>query len=706
MGCILVCVSVGSTVVGCLVLGLRDVFSRWVSPRVGAPSLDVTPLGYSWKVAGGLSIPPFDSFDNVFPYVNAIANRVATVSPYAVDARGERVSTPRVLEVLERPNTSFSFREFMQFLTTSYLTQPYVDVLVWTEDRGEAVFDMPVTRDNVCGYTFLPAGSRVYNSDRSDYVCHVKGVSHRGFVEDVDISRAHIISLSYSRHPLDQTRHVAPAMTVKKWATVDDCIADYERGFFGNGAVPAGMMSIVSQDAEDFVRTKNRLEGTFRGAGSNNSVVYNMQPVDPLTNMPTNASKLTWTPFQQANNSLDLATLDSVVNRRLANALAVPDIIRGIDNGQTYANARAAERTFIEYTLRPLLLNIWDKWQFELDRITGGLGFGITFDLKVPSQTDEDKARADIQSIQVSALINLVQAGASPEDAAKALGLPKEFGALTLKSGDFTQVVPESTSDGVPDSVLAEVQALNSGFNRGEEPSDEEELKNIAQMLFSARETDDKTPTLESTIASLASSWADEYVNEGSFDIDTATSELVEKITPFILAKANSFTELGGSVDWDTLPADVKTMIEKHCKHALSTWASNMRTDVAEIRAENDSTAAIAAALAAYIDGEKVFRLADTEAHTLNELAEYYAAKQYADEHGLTVYKTWVHEGTDAPCAFCSVMMGTRIPLGESYLAEGGVKLADDTIYTNSWESMDTPPAHPHCHCVSKLEVA
>ena len=104
-----------------------------------------------------------------------------------------------------------------------------------------------------------------------------------------------------------------------------------------------------------------------------------------------------WVPFQNANDTLDLQTVNDVVNNRLSNALAVPDIIRGIDNGQTYANAEQAERAFIENTLKPLCMTVWDKWQFDLARITGGLGYGITFNLDLPTQTDEEKEQTDDQ---------------------------------------------------------------------------------------------------------------------------------------------------------------------------------------------------------------------------------------------------------------------------------------------------------------------
>ena len=78
-------------------------------------------------------------------------------------------------------------------------------------------------------------------------------------------------------------------------------------------------------------------------------------------------------------------------------------------------------------------MTVWDKFQFELDRITGGLGYGINFTLDVPAQTDVRKVQADTQAVQVETLIKLINAGASVETAVKALHLPDEYNALELE---------------------------------------------------------------------------------------------------------------------------------------------------------------------------------------------------------------------------------------------------------------------------------
>ena len=60
--------------------------------RGHAPSMAPTPAGGNmWQPMGGNTIPMHDIYDNVFPYVNAIAQRFSTVIPYAVDAENRRI---------------------------------------------------------------------------------------------------------------------------------------------------------------------------------------------------------------------------------------------------------------------------------------------------------------------------------------------------------------------------------------------------------------------------------------------------------------------------------------------------------------------------------------------------------------------------------------------------------------------------------------
>ena len=78
-----------------LLNNLRDGFMS-AFDRNHAPSMSPTPMGGNiWQPMGGNTIPMHDTYDNVFPYVNAIAQRFSTVIPYAVDSENQRIDPDR-----------------------------------------------------------------------------------------------------------------------------------------------------------------------------------------------------------------------------------------------------------------------------------------------------------------------------------------------------------------------------------------------------------------------------------------------------------------------------------------------------------------------------------------------------------------------------------------------------------------------------------
>ena len=308
-----------------LVDGMMSVFHLARTPRPDRAQAQ-SALAPDWQIQGLTSGLDSDIYDNIFPYVNAISQRFSTIMPYAVGPDGDKLEpTPTALKALYAPNDTFSFREFLRFMASSILTQSHLDILIWTQQGRQIVPGGPVTPDNIVGYTFLPQDSRKYTSDRLDYYHHTKVVVDN-MAQTMDFSRDETIALSYSAHPLDPSRGISPAMTVQSWASVDDLIADYERGFFSNGAVPSGVLNIVSDSQEGFNRTVAQLKAAFRGAKNTNSIAYSFVPIDPETRKPSQIAKLTWNPFQQSNTNLDLKTISDLATQRMTKSLGTPSM--------------------------------------------------------------------------------------------------------------------------------------------------------------------------------------------------------------------------------------------------------------------------------------------------------------------------------------------------------------------------------------------
>lgn len=657
---------------------------------------------------GGNTIPMHDVYDNIFPYVNAISQRFSTVIPYAVTSDGRELDpAPTAIRALYAPNDTYSCLEFLKLIASGILTQSHLDILIWTTEGPGG----NITPDNIAGYTILPTNSRIYNDTRSDWYHRVTMDLGDG-PRQYEFTRDETISLSYSRHPDDPTRGISPAMTIKKWANVDDMIAEYERGFFGNNAVPAGMLGIVSENAEDFRRNRTRLEETFRGAGNNNGVVYNMIPVDPMTHKPSQTSKLAWVPFQNSNDSLDLQTVNDVVNARLANALAVPDIIRGIDNSQTYANAEMAERAFIENTLKPLCMTVWDKWQFELDRITGGLGYGITFHLDLPAQTEVEKVQAETQQIRINNLIQLVNMGASVESAAEALGLPDTYRRLTLHpSTTNTPSLPSArntTKAAKPvDGKPAEAHLLTATRTyvsrviqhaRRSQAGLRDDLETIGQQWINDVEDD--------LIAHLTA-----YAKKTGLKLEqviTAWAEL-HPDNP-IAAEVQGYTQTDWRklYDWANLPSNVKTAYLDHLETIANTSSKTITSKTIDLLTRADTGQWDAHRLRdelTRMGNEHAELIARCETVQAQRLGSLYSARNLSETLGVRLQKVWRTTGDSNTCGFCKHMEGTNIGLDSTYLSTGAsIKIGDHT-YVNNFENMTTPNAHPNCRCYEDYEV-
>lgn len=657
---------------------------------------------------GGNTIPMHDIYDNIFPYVNAISQRFSTVIPYAVTPDGRRVNpAPTALKALYAPNDTYSCLEFLKLIASGILTQSHVDILIWTTEGPGGT----ITPDNITGYTLLPPNSRVYDDTRSDWYHRVTMDLGDGSCQ-YEFTRNETIALSYSRHPDDPTRGISPAMTIKKWANVDDMIADYERGFFGNNAVPAGMLGIVSENAEDFQRNRTRLEETFRGAGNNNGVVYNMIPVDPMTHKPSQTSKLAWVPFQSSNDSLDLQTVNDVVNSRLANALAVPDIIRGIDNGQTYANAEMAERAFIENTLKPLCMTVWDKWQFELDRITGGLGYGITFTLDLPAQTEVEKVQAETQQIRINNLIQLVNMGASVETAVEALNLPEAYRRLDLHpSTPDVPLLPSARNatkaskpiNGMPTETHL-LTATRTYVNRviqlarRSQNSIRDDLETIGQQWVNDVEDD--------LIAHLT-----EYAKKTGLKLEqviTAWAETHPNNPIAVEVQGYTQPDWQKLYDWANLPSNVKTAYLDHLKTIANTSSKTIASKTLGLLNRADTEQWDAHRLRdelTRMGNEHAELIARCETVQAQRLGSLYSAKNMSETLGVRLRKVWRTTGDGNTCDFCKHMEGTNVGLDSTYLPTGASIEVGGRTYVNNFESMTTPNAHPNCRCYEDYEV-
>lgn len=632
-----------------------------------------------------------DTYDTVFTYIDTIANKFATITPYAEDMDGVKLlQQPAAIQALYNPNDMFSFREFLKYIASAILCRPYVDILVWTQTAdGRVQPGGPVYENNIIGYTFLPTSARIQRGgDSYEFQANISVNGEPSHVET--FTRDEVISLRYSVQPDHILDGISPAMTVEAWSDIDTLISEYERGFFKNGAVPAGIMDIIADDPESFRRTVDDLKNGYQGADKTNGVLYNYRPVDPITMEPKQYSKFEWHALQSGNDKLDLQTLNTVSHDHMAGAFGVPDMARGLDKGQTYANAEQANISYLENTIRPLCETVWNKFESELKRITrGGLDYRINFKIVLPQQTDVINVQAQTIKTLTDAYIELVNIGADPNKAAEALNLPQFADIVTSSNSTPTVAAPKNMYSKQPKKITRS-----------------ETYRRIRRVTRSYYQTIKEKTT------------APEYEDNSQQDLKKFIQELLNCMTPYILQVMNTngltLSDLveaeADSQYLESKRKDIEQLINntvltgayystlvKHVTTVSEQTTSTVTVEINKImmkaKAEGWTKTELANTLNDYINSHADL-LARTETTTAQSMGALYEGTEWNNHIKYKAFKKWVCYGAH-PCDTCKQLDGMTIPVEESYTTSKNANLEQLTVEPAAIEC----PAHANCQC-------
>ena len=628
-----------------------------------------------------------DAYRNLFPHIDSLAQSFAALTPYAIDGQGDKLADiPAPLAAWLDPNPDNSGRQWARNVAASILYNPYTDILAITSDaQGNYDPSAPATPDNITGYIQLPPDSRRYTGNGS-FTCSVR-LNIDGQAVQFQADRSHILTFTYSQHPERPACGISPAMVVKKWATVDDFVADYENGFFANNAVPAGIMPIVSQDSQDFEASVRHIESAM-GAGNNNRTIFTPVFIDPATGRPLNDTpKVSWIPFQQPNSTIDVKTLSDVVSQRLSNTFGVPDIVRGIDHGQTYANAEQAYRNFITFTLRPFAVNIYDQYVHELNRITeGALDWTVSFDLQEPADTDQQKTAAEANQLNTSAFAQLINLGASPAQAAAALDLPDTWAELDARPAiaDSTAAASAATSASYAarqplSQTRRQAQSAARRIVRNSFKKLLEQTKTAEFAADSKKKQDDTAALAATTAAALLQAYEQLITQAASQVGDDLKQQLREAarnnpaIAALLASTPNVYNDAQARAAWlQHLTADCANSFAD-AQDRISAMLQDDDGDDSQARR--------------YLNHTRTPLLADNETHLTERHGQAIAAAAIAAHYANVahVVKTWETRGDDDVCEECQAMEGTTIPASASFGA--------------NCEYDGQPSCHPNCRC-------
>lgn len=368
-------------------------------------------------------------FDNAYPSIRAISNAFLEIKPYAIDVNGKPLNKTRLTDVLARPNQAMSGADFREALAVSALVHRKTYILVWHAEGGQAVAGGNITKDNITGFTFLENVAIMPDGSGSYYYLVDNKYS---FTKD------EVIEISAGYDPDNLQAGYSPSQASHKWATIDDCIASMQAGFFENGAVPAGQFVITAGSVEQFNDIVDAMQAKHRGAGQNNNVQYVHRPIG--LDGSAQVSQVEWIPFAQPNSSLGLKEIFEQANQKIDSVYGVPASIRGVNTNNTYASVKVDEQIFLKYSVRPFATKIWSRFMSELNRITGGFGYGLKFDLELPYIADEEKVESERKKTELDIMVGAMSAGFELDSIIDAFGFSNAYKKLRAGSATSTEI--------------------------------------------------------------------------------------------------------------------------------------------------------------------------------------------------------------------------------------------------------------------------
>lgn len=637
-------------------------------------------VGQSRGGCYGLCSNTDGSYDNLFPDVSRIAEQIATILPYAIDAQGKRLDPqPQGIKALYNPNKEMSGPEFFETLATLALIHPTVYILAHRIDGGVG----EITPENIGGFTFLQGVTPRYYADGT--------VQYNLNGRVVDDSR--VLAISLNVNPYDLLYGYSPALAANKWATLDDYIVDWQSGTFKNNAIPAGEFIITARNAEEFNAIVDEMERKHKGAGRNNNVSYVHRPTSSIDGKPLPA-QIEWVPFAQSAKDLTLDSVFDQANKKTAMAFGVPEEIKGFVQNSNYASVTTAERIFDKYTVLPKATKIWAKFTHELNRITRGLGYAITFDYEPAQLADEDKVNAETMKIQLETLRSALDAGFELDSIVTALELPDSFKTLNMRPG--TQ---EETRSDVVETFKPEASQVETS------------TKGIKKAKCKTIASDDETEMLLQgyTLEQIEAGIADD-----EFDIEKKSRSLAKDLLKVLQSGAVLYAlsqekeletqasskgyDVSDVTNYEPTQEFTDSYLEYLEKVALSfteDTAESIRTVLERGYVEGWTKLEINDALRDIIPNEfwRIRRLQRTESHRSSQLASIDMAKRFAAETGIDgITKVWhINPASLNHCETCLALDGVELPLDESFEAE-----SDKPFSAGVAQAAD---CHPNCEC-------
>lgn len=665
-----------------------------ISDSFGNKSRKAQARDFARELSYQLRLSPLCSdYENMFAQVRPLIDEMKVIMPYGIGKNGARLPETRTPELawLRNPNDEMGWAEFADAMFATWLTEDELDIHVWKNKRGE-----------VEGYTILPPQTRMYlGYGRWEWqVMTTKGLEVL-FEEDV-------MRLRFSRSPRDLQRGVSPASSVRAWAQVDDLVAQYQRAYFENGAVPATITFIRASSEAKYNATRHELERETRGARNKNKTVYVWRQFD--NDSGDEKDQIEVKTIQGNNSTLAIKEIVGIINDRLNKSIGVSNFILGDDSSAKYDNAELSDHQFTRRRVYPALISFWNQFEHELERVLGGsLGYGISFDLEIPELTERVKVKAEINRIRSESLVDLISAGASATGAVKALGLPDNW--QIAADGIWAKGVAGQLNSPISIEYKAPKQLPKAQTKTHKDKkhctchhsidelppmtTEERKVYDLLIMLGKSIMAQDNTTDVDGTIAQITQILQDDAqigAKEGAKALELLANDDVAAEIRNILKSNEVYTS-----------ASLKSRIENRTKTLVKGYSDYTQAVINEVLGSSEGLSAseIKKRLAEVMPTSRAEMIARNETVYAIKSGRLEQDESLAQKYGLKVKLVWRTSHDNKVCPVCAAMDGKEVNLGEAFVDM--VETSDGELL--SWEHSKwndggkIPDAHVNCRC-------
>jgi HK97 family phage portal protein len=377
-------------------------------PHNRAPGPYVGPGTGIWGLFDGTdrgaALASMTSTGTVFAIVDRLATSVAELQwgLWRTAASGKKadrkpVTRHAALDRLTQPNPFTRRRAFMEAgqqhyelvgeaYWVVYQLTPHLPLELWTV-RPDRMTPVPHPEKFLTGWIYTgPAGEKVPLT--LDQVIQIKRPS-----------------------PLDPYRGVGPVQSIL--ADIDSARygAEWNRNFFLNGAEPGGIVELPEALGDDeFQQMVTRWREQHQG-------VHNAHRVAVL-------ERGKWVERKFSMRDMQFTELRRVSRDTIREAWGFPKMMTGDVEDVNRANALAGERLYARWLVQTRGEMWKDVLNFDLLPKFGPTARGLEFDYVSPIPEDREDTDRERDS-KTQAWATLVDAGADPDDASDAVGLPR-----------------------------------------------------------------------------------------------------------------------------------------------------------------------------------------------------------------------------------------------------------------------------------------